>query len=168
MTVEVTTDSPEATRGLGRRLGRRLGPGAVVCLVGPLGAGKTCFAQGLAEGLGVTGGVRSPTFALVHQYRGRLPVAHLDLYRLDGPAEIETIDPDAYLTRHRGYPGGSVAVVEWADRAPDRMPDDAIWVFIRPDPAAPSRRFIRLEARGRGAEGPDHRPWLLGLGEDPT
>lgn len=168
VSVEATTDSPEATRDLARRLGRALGPGAVVCLVGPLGAGKTCFTQGLAEGLGVAGGVRSPTFALVHRYRGRIPVFHLDLYRLEGPADVETIDPDAYLNRRAGSPGGGVAVVEWADRAAGAMPDDAIWVTIRPDPEVATRRHLRLEARGRGEDGPDHRPWLDALGEEPA
>lgn len=113
MTV-LRSRSPAETRAAGEALGRVLrragAAGAVVALVGPLGAGKTCFVQGLARGLGVAGYVRSPTFTLVHQHRGPLPLFHVDLYRL-APAELDTLGLEEILE------GPGVAAVEWADRA---------------------------------------------------
>src|SRR5579884_3883231 len=94
--VRIRTRSPEETRGVGEALGRvlrRAGPGTVVALVGPLGAGKTCLVQGLARGLGVSGYVRSPTFTLVHEHAGPVPLYHVDLYRLR-PAEADALGLD--------------------------------------------------------------------------
>src|SRR5919108_3018070 len=88
MTVSVVADSPEATAAAGERLGARLGAGDVVGLTGALGAGKTCFVQGLARGLGVTSPVTSPTFVLVNEYRGRLSVHHVDVYRTGSLTEL--------------------------------------------------------------------------------
>jgi tRNA threonylcarbamoyladenosine biosynthesis protein TsaE len=106
--------SPAETRAAGEALGRVLrragAAGAVVALVGPLGAGKTCFVQGLARGLGAAGYVRSPTFTLIHEHRGPVPLYHVDLYRLV-PAELDTLGLEEVLE------GPGVVAVEWADRA---------------------------------------------------
>ena len=109
MSTSVETASVEETRALGRRLGAALEAGDVIGLEGDLGTGKTELVKGIAEALGVTTGVHSPTFVLHHQYRGRLPIEHYDLYRLEGLAWVDTgLDdpaPDA------------VTVIEWPERA---------------------------------------------------
>ncbi len=103
--------NPEETEALGRKLAERLASGAVVGLTGDLGAGKTRLVQGLARGLGVHGRVQSPTFALVNAHQdGRLPLYHLDLYRLDTLAQILGAGLEEYLA-----PDG-VTVIEWAER----------------------------------------------------
>jgi len=109
MSTSVETTSVEDTRELGRRLGRALEAGDVIALEGDLGTGKTELVRGIAEALGVTGSVHSPTFVLHHRYQGRLPVEHFDLYRLEGMAWVDTgLDepaPDA------------VTLIEWPERA---------------------------------------------------
>jgi tRNA threonylcarbamoyladenosine biosynthesis protein TsaE len=120
----VLSRSPEETQACGERLGRRLSPGAVVACVGELGAGKTCFLQGLARGLGVTTAVTSPTFVLVNQYRGRLPVHHLDAYRTGSLTELVDLGLDEMLD------GPGVTVIEWADKLLPLLPARTIYVRI--------------------------------------
>ena len=91
------TASTAETTQLGRTLGERLQPGDTVLLIGDLGAGKTCFIQGLCSGLGVEEPVTSPTFTLINEYQGRLPVAHFDLYRLNDPESVLDIGFDEYM-----------------------------------------------------------------------
>ncbi len=142
------TASEAATEAAGEALAHLLGPGDVVALVGPLGAGKTCFARGLARGLGASNPVASPTFALVREYRGRLPVRHVDLYRLE-PAEIDELD-----WRDLFY-GPGLAVVEWADKARKYLPERHLLVALAPDPGGdPSRRVITISAREPAAAAP--------------
>jgi tRNA threonylcarbamoyladenosine biosynthesis protein TsaE len=102
--------SARATWDFGVQFADRLDAGSVVILEGPLGAGKTTLAQGLAYGLGVTETVTSPTFALVHEYRGRLEVFHMDLYRLASEEEFDLIGGWEYFRR------GGVCIIEWAER----------------------------------------------------
>jgi tRNA threonylcarbamoyladenosine biosynthesis protein TsaE len=116
--------SPEETQAIGERLGARLTPGSVVACTGELGAGKTCFLQGLARGLGVTADVTSPTFVLINQYRGRHPVYHLDAYRTG--SLIELIDLGIEEMLH----GDGVTVVEWADKLLPLLPARTIRVHI--------------------------------------
>lgn len=118
------TDSPEHTIALGERFGRRLAPGTVVALVGPLGAGKTHFVKGVCRGLGVAdlARVNSPTFVLVNEYPGRVPVFHLDAYRLRSEGELFEIGWDEMLE------AGGVVLLEWADRVPGAVPAGAITV----------------------------------------
>jgi tRNA threonylcarbamoyladenosine biosynthesis protein TsaE len=120
----VESVTPEETEACGERLGAGLGPGAVVACVGELGAGKTCFVRGLARGLGVAGPVTSPTFALVHHYRGRVPVFHIDVFRTGSAAEVRELGLDEMLS------AGGVTIIEWADRFPALLPADAIRVSI--------------------------------------
>ena len=122
----VTTTSEGATIAAGRELGARLPAGAVVLLSGDLGAGKTAFVRGIAEGLGLDGSeVTSPTFTLIHEYRGgRLPLYHADLYRV---AAVEV--DDLGLEDLAGNGGGGVTAIEWPDRLPRRWPH-AILVHI--------------------------------------
>ncbi len=120
--MTVTTHSEAETRSVGRDLGRTLSAGAVVLLEGPLGAGKTAFARGLAEGLDCdTSAVASPTFTIVHEYPGRLPLQHVDLYRLN-PVEVDDLGLEDLQEGH-------VLAVEWPDRW-RRAPPEAILVTI--------------------------------------
>jgi tRNA threonylcarbamoyladenosine biosynthesis protein TsaE len=120
----LVSTSPQETRAIGARLGARLEPGAVVALIGELGAGKTCFLQGVAEGLGVTGEVTSPTFVLVNEYRGRLPVHHLDAYRTESLTELVDIGVEEM------FHGDGVTLVEWADKLLPLLPAHAVTVTI--------------------------------------
>ncbi len=114
--------SIEATLDLGREIAEAARPGNVVALVGDLGAGKTHLTKGIVAGLGSTEEVTSPTFTLIHEYGdGRLPVAHFDFYRLEHPEELLAIGWDEYLE------GDGLIIVEWADKFPDLIPDQAIW-----------------------------------------
>ena len=116
---------PKETRAIGRELSLALPENSVIGLSGDLGAGKTEFVRGIAEGLGATDPVTSPTFTLVHEYRsGRLPLFHMDFYRLETEKELDEIGFDDYLRE----PG--ICAIEWADRFPDRIPRDAIRVEI--------------------------------------
>ncbi len=148
MREESVSNRPEDTQALGEQLGRELAAGAVVACVGELGAGKTCFLQGLARGLGVPGPVTSPTFVLINQYRGRLPLYHLDAYRTDSLAEVVDLGLEEMLH------GDGVTVIEWADKVAGLLPADAITVII--DGLGDEPRRIAIErpaarARPRGA-----------------
>jgi tRNA threonylcarbamoyladenosine biosynthesis protein TsaE len=135
LTVEV--DSEEETDRLGRALAGVVRPGAVLALVGPLGAGKTRLSRALAEALGVEpGAIASPTFVLIHEYEGRWPVYHFDAYRLSGPDEFEALGASDY------WGAGGVCLVEWADRVAGQLPETA-WT-IRVEPTGPASRRFRL------------------------
>ncbi len=121
----ITSNSPQETAELGRQLGRSVARGAVIALCGDLGAGKTAFTQGLAEGLGIEALITSPTFTLLHEHPGgRLPLYHADLYRLESEAEARAIGLEEVME------GDGVAVVEWADKFPALMPPGTQWVRI--------------------------------------
>ena len=120
----VLSATPEDTEAAGARLATLLVAGDVVALTGELGAGKTQFTQGLARGLGVTGRVVSPTFVLVNEYRGRLPVHHVDAYRTESLTEL--LD----LGLEEMFSGDGVTVVEWADKLTPLLPPHAVHVHI--------------------------------------
>jgi tRNA threonylcarbamoyladenosine biosynthesis protein TsaE len=136
----ITSRSPAETRRLGEALGARLGPGDVVALRGELGAGKTALAQGIGAGLGVTEPVSSPTFALVHEYAGRLPVWHLDTYR------IRSLDELIDLSWQDLLAAGGVILVEWPERIEPALPDERL--DVRLEYVDEDTREIRLHARG--------------------
>lgn len=138
--------SPEETRALGRKLGSLLHPGDFVALTGELGAGKTLLVRGAAEGAGAAGRVGSPTFALVNLYRGgAVPLQHLDLYRLTGPAELFAIGFDDLLAEP------AATLCEWAERAGDALPADRLEIHL--DWTGPQERRATLVAHGpRGSE----------------
>ncbi len=134
--MEYLSNSEAETQALGRRLGERLASGAVVAFTGDLGAGKTAFTRGLAEGLGIRGRVTSPTFTIVNEYEGgRLPLYHFDLYRLGSPEELFEIGWEDYLSR------GGVCAVEWSENAADALEDGAIRVDIRRGDGEEQRRI---------------------------
>jgi tRNA threonylcarbamoyladenosine biosynthesis protein TsaE len=124
MSAELTTTEPQDTEAAGERLGATLGPGDVVALTGELGAGKTVFVQGLVRALGVQGSATSPTFVLVNEYRGRLPVHHVDAYRTSGPVELLELGLEELMD------GEGVTLVEWAERAEPLLPARAVRVHI--------------------------------------
>ncbi|MBS3976728.1 MAG: tRNA (adenosine(37)-N6)-threonylcarbamoyltransferase complex ATPase subunit type 1 TsaE [Syntrophomonadaceae bacterium] len=120
----IIVDSPENMRRLGRDLGSLLRAGDVVCLAGPLGAGKTTLAQGIAIGLQVSDQVTSPTFTIVHTYEGRLAFNHVDAYRLERPGEAEDIGLEELLG------GGGVTVIEWAENIHPYLPPEYLLIEI--------------------------------------
>jgi tRNA threonylcarbamoyladenosine biosynthesis protein TsaE len=148
--VKLRTRSAEETRAVAARLAAHLEAGDVVVLVGDLGAGKTTFAQGVARGLGVDVPVTSPTFTLVQEYSGRLPVAHVDVYRLDRIQELHDLGFEELLD------GPGVTLVEWGDVVRQVLPPNH--VVVRIEPGDDDERLLTLEFegarwRGRDVEG---------------
>jgi len=124
--MRIVSNSPAETMAFGRRLGSLLGAGDVVALVGPLGSGKTTLTKGIAQGLGLDEPrwVTSPTFVLVHQYEGRLPIYHVDAYRLKGQAEAEALGTEEIFF------GDGVAIVEWAERIAGALPRERLEIAL--------------------------------------
>ncbi|HMP90527.1 MAG TPA: tRNA (adenosine(37)-N6)-threonylcarbamoyltransferase complex ATPase subunit type 1 TsaE [Kiritimatiellia bacterium] len=132
----VITDSPEATMEWAANWVATLPRGAVIALHGELGAGKTCFVKGLAKGLNVQGPVHSPTFTLVNEYRGAIPLYHLDLYRLHGEEEAWDIGIENYLE------SDGITAIEWAERISHLLPDNTLHVCLDYG-AGPDQRVIK-------------------------
>ncbi|MDX1639935.1 MAG: tRNA (adenosine(37)-N6)-threonylcarbamoyltransferase complex ATPase subunit type 1 TsaE [Balneolaceae bacterium] len=123
---EVITDSETETRHLGRSFAGQLEPGDVVCLKGPLGAGKTQFVKGLASYYGIDPTeVLSPTFTLIHEYEGSLPVYHFDCYRMEDPVEALEIGAEEY------FYGEGVSIIEWPEHILPFIPEHARWIEIK-------------------------------------
>ena len=122
--VNLTSNSPEQTQELGRRLGEMALPGDVFLPVGELGAGKTCLTQGIAWGLGIEEYALSPSFVIMRELHGRLPLYHIDLYRLDRIEESIDLGLDDYLY------GDGVCVVEWAEKALSILPEKHLLIRI--------------------------------------
>ena len=116
--------SPEETESFGEMLGKKLHGGTVVAYRGGLGMGKTTFTQGLARGLNCSGRVTSPTFTIVNEYSGNIPLFHFDMYRLDSSEALFDIGWEDYLERN------GVCAVEWSENVADALPDDTIFVTI--------------------------------------
>ena len=122
--MQITTHSADETQALGQKLASRLAPGDVIAYFGDLGAGKTAFTRGLAQGLGITDPVTSPTYTIVNEYlSGRMPLFHFDMYRLSTSEELFDIGWEDYLAR------GGVCAVEWSENMDDAL-TDAICVRI--------------------------------------
>jgi len=138
----IKTRSAAETRALGRALGREALPGTLLALSGPLGAGKTQLAKGVAEGLDVRSVVNSPTFVLMNEHEGRLRLFHVDAYRLADPEEAIA----AGLLDDRQ--SGGVAVVEWADRLDGWLPEDRLEIELAPVPGEDRSRLIEWRATG--------------------
>ena len=116
------TRSPEETRKVAEEISKFIESGNVIALTGGLGTGKTTFVQGLAKGLEVIDNVNSPTFKLINEFEGRIPLFHFDFYRINLPREVVNLDLERYLF------GEGITVIEWADRFPQYIPDEAIQV----------------------------------------
>lgn len=138
------SESPDHTRALARSLAELLEPGDVVLLCGSLGVGKTEFAKGVAEGLGVKETVVSPTFTLTREYDGRVPLLHVDVYRLDHAQEFLDLGLE-----HDVDADEAVTLIEWGDVAEALVPSDHLLVRIAIDPdASPETRIIEYEPTG--------------------
>ena len=133
----IETRSAEETAAVGGKLAEDLVAGDVVALTGALGAGKTCFTQGVARGLGAGGRVVSPTFVLVNEYRGRLPIHHVDAYRTESLTELLDLGLEELLS------GDGVTIVEWADKLAPLLPPHTIHVHIDGVGDEPRRITIR-------------------------
>jgi len=138
--LSLESRGPRQTQHIGALLGELAQGGDVFLLLGELGAGKTCLAQGVAKGLGVAGQVRSPSFILVGEHQGRLPLFHIDLYRLERIEEALALGLEEY------FGSGGVCLVEWADRALSLMPEEHLMVRMRY--LSPRRREIELVPEG--------------------
>jgi tRNA threonylcarbamoyladenosine biosynthesis protein TsaE len=145
--MKLRTDSPDQTRAVAAALGGLFVAGDLVLLVGDLGAGKTAFAQGIALGLGVEEPVTSPTFTIVQEYTGRLPLTHVDVYRLDRVQDLYDLGLEERSDR-------GVTVVEWGDLVEQAVPAEHLVVRIEPG-AADTERVLEISCHGprwRGRE----------------
>jgi len=124
MARNLISHSMEETLDLAAELGRNAAPGSVFALIGELGAGKTIVAKGIARGMGITDEITSPTFTLMEIYEGAVPLYHFDLYRINSPDELDQLFFEEY------WEGDGISVIEWADRALDRLPASRITVTI--------------------------------------
>jgi len=136
--VEAISDSEEQTIRFGERLGSALRSASVVGLTGPMGAGKTRLVQGIAQGSGYSGRIRSPSFALLHLYQGRIPLRHFDFYRLDAIDEGTAGEWEEEMDRE------GLSLIEWADRFPKILPDEALWIDLSTESATRRRITLRL------------------------
>jgi len=138
---EITTSSPEETQDLGARLGELSRPGDIFLLIGKLGAGKTCLTQGIARGLGINEYAASPSFVVVRELYGRLPLYHMDFYRLENLEEIADMGLDDY------FYGRGVSVVEWAEKGLSLLPPEHL--LIEMSYISDTGRRLKLKARGK-------------------
>jgi|CXWL01.1.fsa_nt_gi tRNA threonylcarbamoyladenosine biosynthesis protein TsaE len=139
--LDLHLSSPRETESFGNAIGQLLRGGEVLALIGELGAGKTALVRGIVAGLGApAASVTSPTFLLVHEYQGRLPIIHIDLYRLQRPEETESIGLSDYLM------DDAAVAIEWADRFPQLLPDDRLEVTLTH--RTRTTRQALVEARG--------------------
>ena len=145
---EIFSNSPASTSALGKRVGERLESGSVIALTGELGCGKTLLTRGICAGLAVPlRQVNSPTFVLVNEYRGRLPVFHMDLYRLNTESDVVELGITDYLSRAES----GVMIIEWAEKIPSLLPDDLLKVEF--EILSPRKRRIVFSAYGAGFAG---------------
>jgi tRNA threonylcarbamoyladenosine biosynthesis protein TsaE len=138
--LEMVSGSAGQTRNIGIKLGKLAAAGDIILLVGPLGAGKTCLTQGIARGLGIHEYTASPSFVLVREYQGKLPLYHIDLYRLDKIEEVTQLGLDDYLY------GNGVCVVEWADKGLSVLPEEHL--LIKMQIVSPLKRRLSFVPRG--------------------
>ena len=135
--------SPQQTQLLGSYLGKLARKADVLLLTGELGTGKTCLVQGIARGLEVEEYAFSPSFVILRQYQGRLPMYHIDFYRLDSLSEIAGLGLAEY------FYGDGICVIEWAEKGQQLLPEDNLLVSMKYVTASPTERSIRLKAQGQ-------------------
>jgi len=137
--VEVVSKSAEDTKKLGKAIGEKLHGGEVVVLIGELGTGKTTMIKGICEGLGVSDPVESPTFTLINEYRGKVPVYHVDCYREERLEEWIELGISEYLY------SDSVVLIEWGERLEEILPDDKITIHLFHDFDQEGVRYIQVD-----------------------
>lgn len=141
--IKFKVDSVEQTASLGQRLGALLQRGDCVCLTGDLGTGKTAFTGGIAKSLGIDDYITSPTFTIVNEYEGRLPLYHFDVYRIGDVSEMHETGYDEYIS------GDGITVIEWAELISEILPDERIEVIIEKDRLdKPDNRIITIKFTG--------------------
>ncbi len=123
----IETYSQDETEKIGYDTAIKALPGQVYCLSGDLGVGKTVFTRGFARGLGIDEHITSPTFTIINEYEGRLPLYHFDVYRVADPEEMDYIGCDEYFF------GNGVCLIEWAELIEDIIPENAVWIKIEKD-----------------------------------
>ncbi|MDY4953497.1 MAG: tRNA (adenosine(37)-N6)-threonylcarbamoyltransferase complex ATPase subunit type 1 TsaE [Candidatus Onthomonas sp.] len=141
--MEYISHSVAETEAIGQELGASLTPGTVLAYRGDLGMGKTAFTRGLARGLGCTGRVTSPTFTIVNEYEGRIPLFHFDMYRLEDADALFDIGWEDYLDRN------GVCAVEWSERVTEALPPETLYVTIARHPENENWRVITVEGGER-------------------
>ena len=141
-TLKILSHSPEQTRRIGIQLGKSLQTGDAICLQGDLGAGKTTFVQGIAQGWGSLDSVSSPTFILVNEYHrnDESRLFHMDAYRIDSTLEAEQLDLDWMLAR-------GALLIEWPERMPGLIPEENLWITL--DHIAETERDLKFTAAGK-------------------
>jgi tRNA threonylcarbamoyladenosine biosynthesis protein TsaE len=135
--TEYTSHSPEETGAFGERLARKLRPGSVIALRGGLAAGKTCLTGGIARGLGISENVTSPTYTIISEYEGTVPLYHIDAYRLNGDEDFANTGAEELMS------GKGITVIEWSERIPHSIPPDAIIIEIAI--TGPQSRLLRIQ-----------------------
>ena len=143
--MEIKLNNLEETNEFGIRLGENLIVGDILCLNGDLGAGKTTLSKSIGIGLGVDEYITSPTFALINQYSGRIPVYHFDVYRLENVDELFDLGFDEY------FYGGGVCIIEWADKIDKMIPKERIVIDIEKG-NNPNERILKLSGDGKRLE----------------
>lgn len=136
--MEITIQSERQMADFGRLLGRALMPGDIVGLTGDLGAGKTTLTKAIAKGMGIEEHITSPTFTIVNEYEGPVPLYHFDVYRISEEEELHDIGYEEYFF------GKAACVVEWANLIPNLMPEEALWLDLRLGTKDPEERLIKL------------------------
>ena len=136
--MQITTKNSEETIRLGEKIGEKASSGMIIALYGDLGAGKTTLVQGIAKGLGINDYVTSPSFIIISEYKGRIDLTHIDLYRLDDKLQIEDIGIDDQFMKDN-----NVCVIEWAEKLGDLLPKGAVKINI--DNLSENERKISVE-----------------------
>lgn len=133
------TNSSEETIELGRKIGNLLQKGDIIAMQGTLAAGKTTITKGIAESLGVKDVITSPTFCLISEYEGKMPLYHIDVYRLDGPEDFVNLGTDDMLY------GNGVTIIEWSEKIMEELPKDCMIIRLTPVSDGNTERTIEIE-----------------------
>ena len=141
--ILIHSTSPHTTLELGKSIGKGLAPGDVIALIGELGAGKTVFTKGIALGLGIKGDkiVVSPSFTLVNRYFGKIPLYHIDLYRLNSSSELKDLGLEEFIY------GNGVTVIEWAQKFPEILPQELLEISF--EILGEKKRGIKIKPIGK-------------------
>ena len=136
----------EDTYEIGKKIGQEAQPGQVICLYGDLGVGKTVFTKGLADGLGITEPIQSPTFTIVREYEeGRLPLYHFDVYRLEDSSEFLEIGGEEYFEK-------GICIIEWGEMISDVLPKDYIHIVFHKDELDENIRVLDITSYGKALD----------------
>lgn len=139
---KITNKSPRETFELGEKIGKNVKAGSIICLVGEMGAGKTAITQGIVKGVGIEDYVTSPTYTIVNEYWGELPVYHFDVFRIEDIDELYEIGFEEYMEKQ------GVIIIEWATIIKEILPEDYLWISIEKGKLE-EERIITLQPKGK-------------------